>query len=46
MDDILRWIFVAAVVALVIGLVAAARGPEHHRGQHEGDQAAVMQVVG
>ena len=37
MSDGVRWVVVVALVVLVIGLVAYARGPAHHRG---------IQVVG
>jgi hypothetical protein len=31
-----RWIIVAVAVLVVVGMVAYARGPEHHRGDDVG----------
>jgi hypothetical protein len=36
MPDAIRWVIVLAVALLVIGLIAYARGPEHHRGDDVG----------
>jgi hypothetical protein len=36
MRDALRWLIVLAIVLAVLGLVAYARGPEHHRGDEVG----------
>ena len=36
MRTAVRWIIVVAAVLVVIGLVAFARGPEHHRGDEVG----------
>ena len=32
MRDDIRWLVVRAIVLVVIGMIAYARGPEHHRG--------------
>ena len=34
--NVVRWLVVGFVCALVIGLFAYARGPEHHHGQYVG----------
>ena len=36
MSDRARWVVVAVAVACVIGLIAWARGAEHHHGQDVG----------
>jgi hypothetical protein len=36
MRDGIRWLIVLAIVLVVIGLIAYARGPEHHRGDDVG----------
>jgi hypothetical protein len=36
MNDTRRWVLILVVVLLVIGLVAAARGREHRRGDDVG----------
>jgi hypothetical protein len=36
MRSFVRWIIVIAAVLVVVGLVAYARGPEHHRGDDVG----------
>ena len=36
MSDALRWAIVLAAALLVIGLIAYARGPEHHHGDDVG----------
>ena len=33
--DARRWVLVVVLVAVVIGLLAFARGPEHHHGQQQ-----------
>jgi hypothetical protein len=32
----IRWVIVIAIVLVVIGLMAYARGPKHHRGDDVG----------
>lgn len=38
MSDLPRWVFAAVLLLLVVGLVTAARGDEHHRGDEVGAQ--------
>ncbi|HEY2965134.1 MAG TPA: hypothetical protein VGJ99_02510 [Actinomycetota bacterium] len=37
MGDGPRWVVVVLVALLVIGLIAFARGPNHHRGDETGE---------
>jgi hypothetical protein len=48
MSDAPRWVIVVLVVLLVLGLVAFARGPLHHRGDEtgEGSIGSAVLVVG
>jgi hypothetical protein len=41
----LRWALVILAVALVIGLIAFARGTEHQRGDEVGEQALGTPVI-
>jgi hypothetical protein len=41
----LRWLIVALIALVVIGLIAYARGPEHHRGDDVGALPAVVAIV-
>jgi hypothetical protein len=36
MRDGIRWLLALAIVAVLIGLIAYARGPEHHHGDDVG----------
>jgi hypothetical protein len=36
MDDTRRWVLLVVLVLVLVGLIAFARGPEHHRGQQVG----------
>ena len=36
MLNVLRWAIVLGLTLVVIGLIAYARGPEHHRGDEVG----------
>ena len=36
MGAIVRWTIIVVAVLVVVGLVAYARGPEHHRGDEVG----------
>jgi len=36
MRDAARWLLLLAIVLVVIGLIAYARGPKHHRGDDVG----------
>jgi hypothetical protein len=35
MDDTRRWVLLIVLALVLVGLVAFARGPEHHRGQQQ-----------
>ena len=35
MDDTRRWVLLVVLALVVIGLLAFARGPEHHRGSQQ-----------
>ena len=37
MGDGPRWVVVVLIALLVIGLIAFARGPNHHRGDETGE---------
>jgi hypothetical protein len=39
MSDIPRWVIVVLAVLLVVGLLAYARGRDHHRGDDVGERA-------
>jgi hypothetical protein len=39
MPDVVRWLLVLATALLVIGLIAYARGPNHHHGDDIGAHA-------
>ncbi|MGH8941108.1 MAG: hypothetical protein ACRDV2_17445 [Actinomycetes bacterium] len=39
MDDTRRWVLLVVLVLLVVGLIAFARGADHHRGQQVGARA-------
>lgn len=36
MRDGIRWLIAVAIAVVLIGLIAYARGPEHHRGDEVG----------
>jgi hypothetical protein len=38
MGDTRRWVLVVVVALVVVGLLAFARGQDHHRGQQVGAQ--------
>ena len=35
MNDTRRWVLLVVLALVVVGLLAFARGPEHHRGQQQ-----------
>ena len=35
MGDTTRWVLMVVVALVVVGLLAFARGPDHHRGQQQ-----------
>jgi hypothetical protein len=41
----LEWILIAAAALLVVGLIAYARGPKHHRGDEIGSHGTKVVVV-
>jgi hypothetical protein len=49
MRNAVRWLIALGIVLVVIGLIAYARGPEHHRGDEVGalgsDGALLRQEV-
>ena len=44
MRDAVRWLIVLGVVVVLIGLIAYARGDEHHRGDDVGALPAVTRT--
>ena len=42
MGAFVRWVIVIVAVLVVVGLVAHARGPEHHRGDEVGALRSAM----
>jgi hypothetical protein len=46
MRNAARWLLVAAIALVVIGLIAYARGPEHHRGDDVGALRAGVAAAG
>ncbi len=45
MPRVIEWVLIAAATLLVIGLVAYARGPKHHRGDEIGSHGTKVVVV-
>ena len=41
----IEWLLVAVGVLLIIGLIAYARGPKHHRGDEIGSHGTKIVVV-
>jgi hypothetical protein len=41
----INWLLIAVGVLLVIGLIAYARGPKHHRGDEIGSHGTKVVVV-
>jgi hypothetical protein len=41
MHEMPRWVLVTLLIACLVGMIAWARGPEHHRGQYLGSLAEV-----
>ena len=48
MSDTSRWVIAIVLALLVVGLIAFARGPDHHRGDEtgEGSIGSAVLVVG
>jgi len=40
-----EWLIIGACALLVVGLVAYARGPKHHRGDESGSHGTKVVVV-
>jgi hypothetical protein len=45
MNDAPRWVVVVLVVLVLVGLLAFARGRDHHRGDEVGERASAVRVV-
>jgi len=45
MSDRARWVLVVVLVACVLGLIAWARGADHHHGQEVGAQRASSTIA-
>jgi hypothetical protein len=45
MPDVVRWLLVLAAALFVIGLIAYARGPNHHHGDDIGALPAGVTAV-
>jgi hypothetical protein len=45
MSSGVRWLLIAAAGLLVVGLIAYARGPKHHRGDEIGSHGTKVVVV-
>ena len=42
---VVRWLLIGVGVLLVVGLIAYARGPEHHRGDEIGSHGTKVVVI-
>ena len=40
-----EWLLIVAAVLLIVGLIAYARGPKHHRGDEIGSHGTKVVVV-
>ena len=45
MGRVVEWLIIAACALLVVGLIAYARGPKHHRGDEIGSHGTKVVVV-
>jgi hypothetical protein len=45
MARVVEWLLIAAAVVLLVGLIANARGPKHHRGDEVGTHGTKIVVV-
>ena len=45
MRGALNWVLIAAAALLIVGLIAYARGPKHHRGDEIGSHGTQVVVV-
>ena len=46
MRDAARWLIVLAIALVLIGLIAYARGDEHHRGDDVGALPGIAEIKG
>jgi hypothetical protein len=42
---VIQWLLIVVAVLLVVGLIAYARGPEHHRGDDIGSHGTKVVVI-
>jgi hypothetical protein len=45
MRRVIEWLLILAAVLLIVGLMAYARGPKHHRGDELGSHGTKVVVV-
>jgi hypothetical protein len=45
MGRVVEWLLIAAAALLIVGLIAYARGPKHHRGDEIGSHGTKVVVV-
>jgi len=45
MRRVVEWLLIACAAVLVVGLIAYARGPKHHRGDEIGSHGTKVVVV-
>ena len=45
MGSVARWLIILAAALLLVGLMAYARGPKHHRGDEIGTHGTKIVVV-
>ena len=45
MGRVVEWLLIVAAALVVIGLIAYARGPKHHRGDEIGSHGTKVVVV-
>jgi hypothetical protein len=45
MRRVVEWLLIACAAALIVGLIAYARGPKHHRGDEIGSHGTKVVVV-
>ena len=45
MRRVVEWLLIACAALLVVGLIAYARGPKHHRGDEIGSHGTKVVVV-
>ena len=45
MRRVVEWVLIVAGILLIVGLIAYARGPKHHRGDEIGSHGTKVAVV-